>query len=315
LWQIGFQDRGGNADGTGMGVQVSVGPVLLLFLVLATTAAAPALAQDPLAMAKDLYNNAAYQDALAALKDPAVQATNPEVHQYRALCLAALGQVAEAQAEFETLVAVDPFFVLDPREFAPRFVVMFNETRRRLLPDEVRRAFAEARNYFQNGDQGQAKRRFNEVRRLLDDAMLTTDQNLRDLRVLADGFADLLNAERPASPSARSTPANVPVAPGAPPATVERRTSVTSVPIAIRQQLPEWRPVDANSANRTLSGAVKVIISPEGRVTSAVMLRRIHPFYDRAVLDAASGWLYKPATLDGKAVASEKIIEIELSPR
>jgi TonB family protein len=298
-----------------MGVQVSFGSALFLLLAMVTASAGPAFAQDPLSKAKELYNNAAYQDALTVLTDPGVQETNPEVHQYRAMSLAALGQVAEAQAALAAIVAVDPFFVLDSGEFAPRFVAMFNDTRRRLLPDEVRRRFAEARNHFQNGDQGQAKLRFDQVRRLLADAMLANDQNLKDLRVVVDGFADLLSAERPASPPARSAAANAPVAASAAPLMVERRAPVTTTPIAIRQQLPEWRPVDAATANRALSGAVKVTISAEGRVTSAVMLRRVHPFYDRAVLEAARGWLYKPATLDGKAVASEKTIEIELSPR
>ncbi|HLG59756.1 MAG TPA: energy transducer TonB [Vicinamibacterales bacterium] len=45
------------------------------------------------------------------------------------------------------------------------------------------------------------------------------------------------------------------------------------------------------------------------------MQRRIHPVYDRAVLEAATRWSYTPATLDGKPVTSEKTVEIELSPR
>jgi TonB family protein len=103
----------------------------------------------------------------------------------------------------------------------------------------------------------------------------------------------------------------------APPAAtaVERRNAVATPPVAIKQQLPEWRPVGGVSTTRVFSGAVKVTINAEGRVTSAVMLRRIHPLYDHAVLEAASGWLYTPATLNGKRVSSEKTVEIDLSPR
>ena len=37
--------------------------------------------------------------------------------------------------------------------------------------------------------------------------------------------------------------------------------------------------------------------------------------YDRQVLTAASGWRYKPATLDGTPVKYRKFIQIALSPK
>jgi TonB family protein len=297
-----------------MAVYMRPGVALFLLAVLLTTSAGTASAQDSLTRAKALYADAAYQEALDALKDPSVQETSPEVHQYRAMCLAALGQLADAQGEFATIVGLDPFFVLDSRDLSPRFVTMFNDTRRRLLPDAVRRAFLEAKAFFQAGDHASATSRFANVRRLLDDAMVADNADLKSLTVVVDGFADLLSSNKPPPPIASSAAAiDASVLLTAPPAMAEPRATVTTPPSVIKQQLPEWRPMGSAPATRVVSGAVRVTIDAKGRVTSAVMLRRIHPFYDRAVLEAASQWLYAPATLNGLPVASEKTIEIGLS--
>jgi TonB family protein len=298
------------------------GSVLLLLLLVLFTTVGTAAAQDPLTRAKALYHDAAYQDALTVL---AGEEASLEVHQYRTLCLLALGQVAAAQREIAIIVATDPFFVPDATEFPPRMVSLFNETRRKLLPEAVRRAFSDAKVLYRDGELQRASKRFDEVRRLLDAAALSDDVELESLRLVIDGFADLLGPARaapPAAPSAPATDSRV-LAAGPPAAAVARAPAASTPPVVIRstppvvinQTLPQWRPTNDVSATRVYSGAVRVTISAEGRVTSAVMQRRIHPLYDRAVIEAATRWSYRPATLDGKPVVSEKMVEIELSPR
>jgi hypothetical protein len=295
--------------------------VLLLLCLLATTWVETAAAQDSLARARELYNNADYEEAMAVLNTgAAAELVSPEHRQYRALCLVALGQTVAAQREFATIVGQDPFFVLDARELAPRMVAMFNDTRRKLLPDAVKRAFTDAKAQFQRGDHPQAKKGFDDVRRLLTDPLIADDEALKSLRLVVDGFFDLLSTPRPAPETAPAPPppavATAAVAPRVAPATVDAPPKGVSRPsIVLKQPIPAWRPGDPTLAGRTLSGSVKVTIGADGRVTSAVIVRRIHPLYDHALLEAASGWVYLPAILDGKSVPSEKTVDVELSPR
>jgi TonB family protein len=289
------------------------GSVLLLLLLVLFTTVGTAAAQDPLTKAKALYHDAAYQDALTVLEG---EEASLEVHQYRTLCLLALGQVAAAQREIAIIVAADPFFVPDSTEFPPRLIALFNETRRGLLPEAVKRAFSEAKILYRDGDLPRARKRFDDVLRLLDDAAVSDNAELKSMRLVVDGFADLLSPVSTASPAPSAPTADSKLLAAGPPAAAVRRVgAVSTPPVAINQKLPLWRPTNDVSATRAYSGAVRVTISAEGRVTSAVMQRRIHPLYDRAVIEAATGWSYKPATLDGKPVVSEKMVEIELSPR
>ena len=59
---------------------------------------------------------------------------------------------------------------------------------------------------------------------------------------------------------------------------------------------------------------MRVVIGVDGRVKSATMERRLHPMYDAQVLSAAKNWTYKPATLNGEPVESDRLIQIQLKP-
>ena len=60
---------------------------------------------------------------------------------------------------------------------------------------------------------------------------------------------------------------------------------------------------------------MKVTIDANGNVTAATMSPSVYPPYDRLILTAAREWTYRPATLDGQPVASERLVEIVLRPR
>jgi TonB family protein len=62
-------------------------------------------------------------------------------------------------------------------------------------------------------------------------------------------------------------------------------------------------------------GAVKVMISADGKVESAEIVTPTDRQYDRQLLNAARSWLYEPARRNGVAISAEKIVSVYLRPR
>jgi len=126
-----------------------------------------------------------------------------------------------------------------------------------------------------------------------------------ELKELGSGFLELSRA-MPAPP----TPvADVVAAPPAAPA----RTNVIVPPAVIQQQLPRWIP-DPTSRATEFRGAIRVQISAEGKVTSAEIVKSVHPAYDQMLIRAARGWSYAPARKDGVPIPMEKTIEVTVAP-
>jgi hypothetical protein len=75
----------------------------------------------------------------------------------------------------------------------------------------------------------------------------------------------------------------------------------------VQQALP---PFDRQVSTVPPSGTLEVIIDERGRVEAAFIRQPIHPRYDPLVLEAASGWQYRPATLYGKPVKYRKLVGI-----
>ena len=111
---------------------------LLPAVGLALALSSPALAQDgPLAVARDLYASARYDEALAMLNGVRQQESgNPTnlryVEQYRSLCLLALGRGAEAEAAIAVVVASDPMYQPTETEASPRYAGSDRTAARRL---------------------------------------------------------------------------------------------------------------------------------------------------------------------------------------
>jgi len=117
------------------------------------------------------------------------------------------------------------------------------------------------------------------------------------------------NGAQPA-PAARNAPATTlrtPATPTTPPG------FIPAAPIS--QTLPAWQPGTGVVSQLAFTGAVRLSIDAEGKVTGAVMDPSVYPPYDRLVLTAARQWSYRPATQDGRPVASERRVEIVLQPR
>jgi tetratricopeptide (TPR) repeat protein len=262
--------------------------------------AATAAAQEPLAKAKALYNAAAYEEALTILA--AVQA--PEAQQYKALCMLALGRSQDAAGAIELLVWAQPMFEPSAEDVPPRFVTLVSDAKRKLLPTMARRAFTEGREQFRNGSREEALAKFELVMTLTSSTTFKQSADAEDLRTLSSGFIELARATAPARVEVKAV--EPPVVQQAPPPVAPEVTQ----PVAIRQQIPI---IPADLVSRAASSAsVRVEIGVDGKVTAAAIQQSAHPLYDRLLLQATREWTYTPASLNGRAIPSEKIVTIQL---
>ncbi|HEY7186558.1 MAG TPA: energy transducer TonB [Vicinamibacterales bacterium] len=262
--------------------------------------ASPASAQEQLKKAKELYDSAAYEDALKVL----TPVDMPEAQQYRALCLLALGRTQDAAGAVEKLVSAEPTFAPSAQDVPPRFVTLVSDTKRKLLPSLARRAFNEGRDHFRNGSREEALTRFNLVIALTSDPSFEQSADAEDLRTLANGFIDLAKA---AAPPPAPTPAIATKAADKP-----RSLDPPEIvqPVVVKQYIPPVPTEIGSQGNSVVS--VRVLIGANGKVTQASIQQSSHPLYDRLVLQAARDWVYQPATMNGKPVTSEKVVTVQL---
>ncbi len=286
-----------------MSTTMRVRVVWFAVVMLAVTGSARA-ADETLADAKALYAAASFEDALAALgRLDALGSATPDAQQYKALCLLALGRTTEAQTVTASLIVGTPAYVPADKELSPRFVALFTETRRQLLPSITKRLFADARDHFHAKNQAQALGEFEMVLVLAADPLWKDLPEAADLRTLAAGFVDLAGAARPPAP----TPDVSRTA-----AVADVKSPVMTAPVPIRQALPRWVPPDLASGHREYNGAVKIVIGADGHVSNATIQAATHPLYDALVLQVARNWLYTPATRNGQPVEVEKVLTVHL---
>jgi tetratricopeptide (TPR) repeat protein len=277
-------------------------------------------AQNALDEAKAHYEAAAYEEALATLTritDAEMPVSRVEVEQYRALCLIALGNMADAERAIVALVAADPIYVPSANVASPRVLSVVADIRKKELPTVARRLLDAGRVAYQGNDLDAARRHFDLLLQLLADPAMAERPEKEDLLPLAHGFA-ALTAAALAPPSTPASSANE---------TDSARATGTSAqlaapaaesfyvpPVVIQQSLPEWEPPSASIARLEYSGLLRVRIGIDGTVTAADIERPSYPSYDGRLLQVARTWLYKPATRNGVPVESEKVIVIQLRP-
>ena len=273
--------------------------VLVAFAFLAGS---PAVAQDALQAVRELYASAAYEDALSAIEKMDGVATL-EAEEYRASCLLALGKAEEADKTIETVLIAQPEYRPDPAQASPRIQALFSQVRRRIGPSLVKRTYQRGRAAMDQKNREEAIAQFESMLRLADDPDVRTDSSVTEMKDLGSGFLHLSRAlpARPPSPAAPAT------------ATAEARPSSVLPPVVIQQRLPQWLPDPSRRATE-FSGAVRVQISADGKVTSAEIIKSVHYAYDQLLVRAARTWTYEPAQRDGAPVPSEKTVEIQVLP-
>ena len=267
-----------------------------------------------LAVARDLYMSAAYEDALTVLNrlktSTAPIGQDPAVEQYRAFCLIALDRPEDAQRAIEAVVAAEPMYHPSEAEFSPRVRAVFADVRRRMLPAIIQRRYAEAKASFDNKLWAQAADQFGEVLAALADpdvASAAKQPPLSDLHTLAVGFEELSAkiAEPPAPP-----PVAAPAAPALPvaPAIYNAMNANVVPPLALNQAMPAY----PEKVVIPRTGKIEVTIDETGLVENATMTVPITNMYDAMVLAATRNWRYKPASLNGEPVKYRKVVQISL---
>ena len=282
-------------------------------LLFTQPAAVHAQTETSLAAARDLYARAEYEQALQMLDTVPGEGSEGNIAVVRALCLFALNKGAAAESTIEAMVLEDPLFQPKSDDLPPRVRTAIASVRKRVLPTVVQRLYAEAKGAYDRKEFPAAKIAFTKVMTALNDgdlAPLESHPGLADLKTLASGFLDLSTAA-----VAAAAPPPPPVVVAAPPVAAPPRfysTEDTQVvaPRAVRQTLPAFR----GQVTSQRAGVVEVIINEQGEVEQALMRIAVNPLYDRQVIEAAKGWRYEPATLNGKPVKFLKRIQVNLVP-
>jgi protein TonB len=291
-------------------------------LWIAVLAAAPAAAGDSaLTTARELYVAAQYREALDLLAQTSLDtlpaSSQPLVHEYRALCLLALNREEEGVHAFEALLQARPDYEPEPDSLSPRIRVLFDATRRRLLPGMAKARFEAARAAFDRGEYITAAKGFETVKAILSaahDAGAPID-GASDLSVLADGFRELAASRVGPAPARRLTVAIARApsvdASGAAP-DVPAAAEAINPPVVVRQDVPRWPAGLARPA--TAVALLQVEIDSTGAVTAARLIRPLHPIYDQLLVEAARDWRYRPALRNGQPTPYVKTLRIELVP-
>lgn len=277
--------------------------------------------QDSLAAARQLYASAEYQDALTMLNTLRAGNPSPQERQsielYRTFCLVAIGRTAEATDAIGAMIARDPLYRPNMDDVPPRLRTVFTDTRKRLLPAIIQQKYVAAKTAFDQNEFKVAADGFTQVMMALSDpdiAAAAAQPPLSDLRVLAASFSELtVRAMTP--PPIQQLAVPVPTAPAEPPVSRTPRIygpgdADVLAPVVIRQDIPTY----PGRVTGVRSGVVDLVISETGAVESATMAEPFDPMYNRMILAAAKGWLYRPARREGAPVKYRKRIQIALSP-
>ena len=282
-----------------------------LFIAFAVTVAPRATAQESLQQVKDLYANAAYEDALGVLSRLPSSGQRLEIERYRVFCLIALDRTAEAEKAIAGILAEEPLYTLD--DASPRVMELFKNVKRRSTPQLAKSLYAEGKAAMEKKENELAVRKFQAMLQLTDDPAVRDETLVSELRLLAGGFLDL--AKTPAPATAPAIPDKTVSAPSPAAATPPSSAGDITPAFPLRQELPKWVPYDATTRSTEYRGAVRVTISAEGKVEAAEIVTATDRQYDRMLLNAARGWLYEPARRNGVAIQSDKVVSIYLRPK
>jgi hypothetical protein len=307
---------------------LAMAPMILvagLFAPLSATAATgpaalDATGQDALVQAKALYTAAAYDEALALLSqlDGDSASESIEAKQYRAFCLLALGRSDDARTVIQQIVETKPAFQPSETQVSPRLLDAFREVRRKMLPSIVRQSYGEAKAAFERKD-FELRDAFTGVIALLDDGDVKGLGELQDLRILSNGFLELINTlpkadSRPAAEPEPAAPPPTPTAPAPVASTIfDVGTADVTPPVAISQTIPPWHPV-RRDVTASSEGTMILVVDERGDVASISLQGISDLAYAAQLRRAAAQWKYQPATRNGVPVKYRRLVAIHLTP-
>jgi TonB family protein len=287
----------------------------------------PAAAQDAITRAKNLYQSADYDEALSVLDqlkiDPASE-TVPEIAAYRVFCLLALGRSGEADLGIGAILKQDPRYQPSESETSPRIRAVFEDERRRLLPQILQERYERAKASFERKEFQSAADQFKTLLSLIDDPALAGEESRTDFRMVISGFFDLAQAAMgtqtppPATPSIPPPTVAVAPNPATPAAAVKAQiysANDTDVvpPVTMSKKMPSW-PQGTVELWHGLVGLLEVVVDEQGNVAVASIKRSVHPIFDAKLLQAARDWKFRPASRQGQPVSYRALIEVKVGP-
>jgi TonB family protein len=308
-----------------MAVTRMTGSLVVVFLLAGGLAHSATAGQEGLAHAKDLYASAAYDEALALLDHLAsdsAPAEKEEAAEYRVFCLLALQRSDDARTAIDAIVRDDPFRLPTDSQASPRIRAVFQEERKKLLPEIVQRSYVDAKAAFDKKDP-KAVTAFDRLLSLLDDPDTKGIPGLGDFRTLAVGFRDLAKVAAEPTPAASGGPNGLSPSssttsaptPPARPIFTEGQPGVIA-PVGVSQPTPHWRPPVATvRSGQEYKGILEVLIDESGHVEAVTVRESIYPSYDPELVKIARTWKFNPATNDGVPIRYLKMIEIRLKPQ
>lgn len=277
--------------------------------------------QASVAAARELYVSAEYAAALTMLTTLAGAAPSKAdlqtIDLYRALCLLALGNTADANAVIEAMLSSDPLYRPDMTDLPPRMRSALTEARKRILPSVVQQRYTLAKAAYEAKQYAAAATGFQVVLSGLSDPDIggaAGQPPLSDLKVLAAGFHELAAKATVPAEAPVAVAALLPEPPAPPPPVAPRIYGAEDAnvvpPQTIRQVVPAF------PGRVLLSGAstMDIVINETGSVDAATIITPLDPRYDRMALAAARTWEYKPATLNGKPVKYRKRLQLTVVP-
>jgi hypothetical protein len=233
---------------------------------------------------------------------------------YRTLCLMAVGNASEASRTIETIITRDPLYRPDGEDVPPRVRTALGDARKRLLPSIIQQTYVVAKTAFDQQDYKAAAAGFERVLNGLADpdiAGAASQSPLSDIKMLATGFNDLTAKQlAPPAPSLPLAPAAAALPVAVEPVVYSASDADVVPPVVLRQVIPPY-------PGRVVQGGasvIEVVIDERGTVEEAALESPLNPQYDRLTLQAARGWLYQPATLNGRPVKYRKRIQVSLVP-
>jgi len=305
--------------------------------------ASSVFAQTPADTIRNLYESAAYEEALAALdrlaaaRPPRSGGEPTELRVYRGLCLLALERNDDAEKAIADLLTVNPKYRPEPQA-SPQWTAELSRVQSKIAPEIVRRHYASGKRHFDNREFADAASDFEIALDFLNDSVLDRKvvESLSDVAMLSRAFLQL------SRPSPGLVVARQPRIPGPPvspvPPRIEdaRAQAATPVPaesrgwmarftryrvyssndpgvvppVTVDQALPFW---DASEPGE-FDGELEVVVSEEGNVEAAILRKPVHPDYDRALVMAAQRWRYQPAHKDGATVKFRATLKVHVGP-
>jgi len=237
------------------------------------------------------------------------------------------------------LLKKDPLYHPSDTETSPRIRSVFEDERRRLLPQILQERYEQAKATYGRKEYPAAVDQFKTVVALLDDPLTGGQQARTDLRMVATGFLDLATAAAtpPAPPptAVAAAPApNVPLAPASvvpsvttdstptaavsmaglqPPRIYSATDRDVTAPVAISKRMPSMRR-GGPAIWREYDGTLELVIDEVGNVSVANIRKSIHPVFDALLLQAARDWKFKPALRQGIPVSYRTFIDVKLVP-